>query len=208
LVGNTRFIILILAVLTWNSSHDLDPFKPIVSDKPPITIQVVALQWKWLFIYPQQNIASVNIIQFPNQTPINFEVTADAPMNSFWIPQLGGQIYAMPGMSTQLHLMADTEGTYRGSSANISGKGFAGMNFSAKSTSQADFDQWVALVHQTRNNLSLAKYNNLAKPSQNNPLSYYSSSQSGLYDRVVMKYMMPASQLPYMSSHGQYGGGM
>lgn len=202
------FIILALAVITWNSSHQLDPFKPIASDKPPVTIQVVALQWKWLFIYPQQNIASVNLVQFPAQTPINFEVTADAPMNSFWIPQLGGQIYAMPGMSTQLHLMADGQGTYRGSSANISGTGFAGMDFQAKSSSQTDFNHWVTQVRRSQNNLSLAKYNKLVKPSQDNPTSYFSAAQSGLYDRVVMKYMLPASQLPYINSHGVYGGGM
>ena len=201
-------IILALAVITWNSSHDLDPFKPIVSNKPPITIQVVALQWKWLFIYPQQNIASLNIVQFPKQTPINFEVTADAPMNSFWIPQLGGQIYAMPGMSTQLHLMADSEGSYRGASANISGRGFASMNFIAKSTSADDFNNWVQLVKQTKNNLSLNAYDSLAKPTQNNPLAYYSSSQEGLYNRIVMKYMVPASQLPYINAHNAHGGGI
>jgi cytochrome o ubiquinol oxidase subunit 2 len=201
-------IILILAVITWNSSHDLDPFKAIASDKKPITIQVVALQWKWLFIYPEQNIASLNIVQFPKLTPINFEVTADAPMNSFWIPQLGGQIYAMPGMSTQLHLMADSEGSYRGTSANISGRGFASMNFIAKSTSNDDFNNWVQLVKQTKNSLSISTYDNLAKPTQNDPLAYYSSSQNGLYDRIVMKYMYPASQLPYINAHSAHGGGI
>ena len=201
-------IIFALAVITWNSSHDLDPFKALASDKKPITIQVVALQWKWLFIYPQQNIASLNIVQFPEKTPINFEVTADAPMNSFWIPQLGGQIYAMPGMSTQLHLMADSKGSYRGSSANISGRGFAAMNFTAKSTTANDFNNWVQLVKQTKNELSLNAYDNLAKPSQNDPLAYYSSSQSGLYDRIVMKYMYPASQLPYINAHSSHGGGI
>ena len=206
--GVPIILISILGVITWRSSHELDPFKSLSSPKAPVTIQVVALQWKWLFIYPSQGVASVNYLKMPVDTPVNFQITADAPMNSFWIPQLGGQIYAMPGMSTHLHLMADSQGTYRGSSANISGKGFAGMDFSAKSSSQADFDQWVALVHQTKNHLSLAEYNSLAKPSQNNALSYYSSSQSGLYDRIVMKYMMPASQLPYINSNSLHGGGM
>jgi cytochrome o ubiquinol oxidase subunit II len=201
-------IILILAVITWNSSHELDPFKAIVSNKKPLTVQVVALQWKWLFIYPEQGIASVNILQIPQQTPINFEVTADAPMNSFWIPQLGGQVYAMPGMSTQLHLMASTIGTYRGSSANISGRGFAGMDFTARSTSQAGFDNWVKLVKRSNSKLSLSAYNNLAKPSQNDSLAYYSSSQKDLYDRVVNKFLYPASQLPYITGHSSHGGGL
>jgi cytochrome o ubiquinol oxidase subunit 2 len=202
------FIILVLAVITWNSSHELDPFRAIVSNKKPLTVQVVALQWKWLFIYPEQGIASVNILQIPQQTPINFEVTADAPMNSFWIPQLGGQIYAMPGMSTQLHLIADSVGTYRGSSANISGSGFASMDFMARSTSQAGFNNWVKLVKQSANVLSSDAYNDLAKPSQNDPLAYFSSSQTGLYDRVVNKYLYPASQLPYITGHSSHGGGL
>src|SRR5476649_775967 len=105
-------IIAVLSVITFKSSHELDPFKALSSTKPPITIQVVALQWKWLFIYPNQNIASVNYFRMPANTPVDFEITADSPMNSFWIPQLGGQIYAMPGMSTELHLMADGVGKY------------------------------------------------------------------------------------------------
>ena len=117
-------LILILSVITWQSSHELDPFKPLASSKQPITIQVVALQWKWLFIYPEQHIATVNYVQFPVDTPVNFVITSDAPMNSFWIPQLGGQIYAMAGMSTQLHLMATDPGSYNGSSVTPQRTGF------------------------------------------------------------------------------------
>ena len=95
---------LIVGVLTWVKTHELDPYKPIESDKKAMTIQVVALQWKWLFIYPEEKIASVNFVQIPKETPIRFEITADAPMNSFWIPHLGGQIYAMPKMKTELNL--------------------------------------------------------------------------------------------------------
>ena len=125
-------LIVVLSVVTWNSSHSLDPFKPIKSSVKPLRVQVIALQWKWLFIYPEQGVASTNILELPVDRPINFEVTADAPMNSFWIPQLGGQIYAMAGMSTQLHLMASEAGTYAGASANLSGKGFAKMKFDTK----------------------------------------------------------------------------
>ena len=182
-------IILVLAIITWNSSHDLDPFKALKSDKKPLTIEVVALQWKWLFIYPEQGIASVNLVGLPVDTPINFEITSDAPMNSFWLPQLGGQVYAMSGMSSELHLMADEPGTYNGVSANISGEGFAGMKFVARATSETDFNMWVASVKQSSTSLSSDVYDELAKPSQNLPPIYYSSYEDGLYDTIVGKYM-------------------
>lgn len=181
--------ILVLSVVTWKTSHSLDPFKPIKSDKTPITIQVVALQWKWLFIYPEQNIATVNFAQFPVDTPVRFQITSDAPMNSFWIPQLGGQIYAMSGMNTELNLIADTVGEYTGVSANISGIGFAGMHFIAKASTNSDFNNWVSSAKESRNRLSIATYEELAKPSQNNPVVYYSSVDSNLFDEIVMKYM-------------------
>ena len=184
-------IVLMLSIITWTSSHELDPFKPLESTTKPITIQVVALQWKWLFIYPEQKIATVNFIQFPEHTPLNFEVTADAPMNSFWIPQLGGQIYAMPGMRTKLHLIANAIGSFNGSSANLSGEGFAGMKFIAKSSSQADFEQWVQSVRQSPQHLHLEEYTALAKPSMNNPIASYLLQEQNLFDQIVMQYMMP-----------------
>ncbi len=188
-------IISVLAVIAWRSSHELDPYKRLDTAAKPITIQVVALNWKWLFIYPEQDIATVNVVQFPEKTPVNFEITADAPMNSFWIPQLGGQVYAMAGMKTQLHLMADGVGSYAGSSANLSGQGFAGMKFRATSSSQADFDQWVRSAKHSPNRLSKSAYKSLAKPSQNNPPAYYSARDEHLYDTVIMKYMMPVPKV-------------
>jgi cytochrome o ubiquinol oxidase subunit 2 len=187
-------IIAALGVIIVQSSHDLDPYKPITSTVRPITIQVVALQWKWLFVYPEQNIASVNYVQFPAGTPVNFEITGDAPMNSFWIPRLGGQVYAMAGMRTSLHLIADHDGSFNGSSANISGVGFAGMKFVAKATSASDFNDWVASVKKTPNALTRDQYIELAKPSQNTTPTVYSSTEPDLYDKVVMKYMAPVSQ--------------
>ena len=184
-------IIAILAVITWRSSSELDPFKSLVSAKPPMTIQVVSLQWKWLFIYPQQNVASVNFVQFPANTPVDFEITSDAPMNSLWIPQLGGQIYAMSGMSTHLHLVADKVGDYYGSSANISGQGFAGMHFTARASSESGFNDWLAKVRQSPSQLSQGAYNRLAQPTQNNPVSYYASASSGLYSGIVNKFITP-----------------
>lgn len=182
-------IILVLSVVTWQSSHDLDPFKPLTSSVKPITIQVVALQWKWLFIYPDQSIATVNYVRFPAGTPVNFAITADAPMNSFWIPELGGQIYAMSGMSTQLHLVAASVGSYQGSSANLSGRGFAGMKFKAESTSQADFDRWVMEVKRSPQRLDSTSYAALAEPSQNNAPANFSTAQDDIYEQAITKYM-------------------
>lgn len=185
-------IISILGVTAWKSSHALDPRKELASDKPPITIQVVALEWKWLFIYPEQNIASVNYIEIPEDTPINFEITADAPMNSFWIPQLGGQMYAMNGMKTSLHLMANEIGEYKGQSSNISGEGFSGMRFIVKASSVKDFDDWLVSAKKSQKSLTTAEYNLLAKPSKNNSVDTYVSTDSNLFDSIIMKYM-PAS---------------
>jgi cytochrome o ubiquinol oxidase subunit 2 len=184
-------IIAVLAALTWKSSHELNPFKPIPSNKKTLVIQAVALQWKWLFIYPEQGIATVNFVQFPEKTPLSFEITSDAPMNSFWIPQLGGQIYAMPAMRSKLYLIANETGSYRGCSANISGTGFAGMTFTAKSTSEADFEEWVQTVKQSPKSLNLSEYQGLLQPSEYDPVSYFVLAEPGLFDQIIMKYMMP-----------------
>ena len=186
--GVPLVIIIILAVITWKTSHELSPFKPLKGDKKPVSIQVVALNWKWLFIYPEEKIATVNFIQFPEKTPIQFEITADAPMNSFWIPQLGGQIYAMPAMRTKLNLIANEQGAFRGLSANMSGKGFAGMKFTAKSTSKEAFDRWVASVKEFSSPLNLEVYNQLAKPSMYHPATFYFLGQEDLFDHIIMKY--------------------
>jgi cytochrome o ubiquinol oxidase subunit 2 len=193
-------IIAVLGTITWFSSHDLDPFKPLSSQNQPIQVQVIALDWKWLFIYPKQNIATVNFVQFPVNTPVNFQITSDAPMNSFWIPQLGSQIYAMPGMSTKLHLMASESGNYLGKSANISGKGFSGMTFIAKASSNSEFNSWMQSVSQSKNKLTLNSYEQLVKPSQNNPVSYYSAADPALYDYVIDKYMAPGGHSEH--AHG------
>lgn len=192
--GIPMIIITILSVVAWQSAHDLDPFKPINSKVPPLNVQVLSLDWKWLFIYPQQNIASVNLLGIPENTPINFNLSSDTVMNSFWIPNLGGQIYTMPGMSTQLHLIANKIGSYYGSSANISGTGFAGMAFRAKAMSSTDFASWVHFVQSSPNTLSMTAYHKLAKPSVDNPVSYYSSVANDLYNTTVVKYMVAPNQ--------------
>lgn len=190
--GVPCIIVGILCVLTWKRTHELDPYKPLESEKKAMTIQVVALQWKWLFLYPEQQIASVNYLQFPEKIPIHFEITADAPMNSFWIPSLSGQIYAMPGMKTDLHMIADETGEFRGVSANISGKGFAGMKFLTKVSNENEFAQWVAQMKTTPLSLGDAQYKELVQPSENNPVAFYTLAKPDLFDQIIMKYMMPS----------------
>lgn len=182
-------LMLILGIVNWKGCHELDPFKPIATNGKRLKIQVVALQWKWLFLYPEQKIATLNFVQFPEQTPIDFEITSDAPMNSFWIPQLGGQVYAMPGMKSKLHLIAHRSDSYRGSSANLSGRGFSGMTFTAKSSSNADFDQWVASAQQSGNPLTMQAYNQLVEPSEYVSPAYYALTEENLFDAIMNKYM-------------------
>lgn len=187
-------IILVLATITWISTHHLDPYRPVQSKHKPITIQAVALNWKWLFIYPKQNIATVNYVQFPEDVPVEFVVTSDAPMNSFQITQLAGQIYAMAGMQTKLHLIANEQGDYHGLSTSFSGDGFSDMKFIAHVGSQHEFDQWVKKVKQSPKKLSLAAYKQLAKDSENNPVTYYSSAANHLFKKIIVKYLKPATE--------------
>jgi cytochrome o ubiquinol oxidase subunit 2 len=168
-------IVLVLGALTWGSTHQLDPSRPIVSTQQPLIVQVVALPWKWLFIYPEEGVASVNELALPVNRPVTFQITADAPMNSFWIPALGGQEYAMTGMTTSLNLMATKAGDYAGRSANYSGEGFAQMQFKARALSPGDFDAWVLHAKQSPDSLSGATYAAIAQPGDAGPVRYYGS---------------------------------
>lgn len=196
-------IIAILSVITWQSSHALDPYRPLTSDVKPVKVQVVALQWKWLFIYPELGIATTNDLRFPEKTPVNFEITADAPMNSFWIPSLGGQVYAMNGMTTKLHLAADRVGEYKGSSANISGEGYADMKFTAQSLTESDFKTWVQSVKSTGGTLDAGRYATLARPAVPKEPDYFVLQEKGLYTTIVMKYMEPDSTTEEHATTGE-----
>lgn len=187
--GLPLIMTLIVGSLTWFKTYELDPYKPISSEKPEMTIQAVALQWKWLFLYPEEKIASVNFLQIPTKTPVHFEITADAPMNSLWIPHLGGQIYAMPNMRTELHLVADETGDFFGSSANLSGIGFAGMHFITRASSEEEYRQWVEEAKQSGKTLNLEEYNKLAKPSENHRVEMYQLEDLNLFEQILMKYM-------------------
>lgn len=186
-------IILVLAIVTVISTHALDPYKPLDSSVQPVKVQVVSLDWKWLFIYPDEGIATLNYMNIPKDTPINLSITSDAPMNSFWVPALAGQIYAMSGMTSQLHLMANSTGTFNGSSANISGEGFADMTFKVNALNESDFKTWVNTTSKapTTSLLTADSYNKLAKPSRGDKSAAYLLMDSNLYNEIIMKYMSP-----------------
>ncbi len=192
--GIPTLLIIVVAIITWKATYALNPYKPIASQNPTITIQVVSMDWKWLFIYPKQHIATINYIEFPVNYPVHFYITSDAPMNSFWLPQLSGQIYAMAGMQTQLYLMANVKGTFIGRSANISGIGFAGMQFSAVAVNANTFKSWVRRTSDSPETLSLSEYKKLQKPSLYVPVRFFSRPVVGLFNAVINQYMTPESQ--------------
>jgi cytochrome o ubiquinol oxidase subunit 2 len=186
--GIPCLIILVLAVVTWQTSHSLDPRKPLAGTSKPMTIQVVALQWKWLFLYPEQQVATVNYVTLPVDRPVRFEITSDAPMNSFWIPRLGGQIYAMSGMTTYLQLQADRAGDFSGASANISGSGFADMHFKAQARMDADFTNWLLRAKTAASTLTESEYTALAQPATIEGTRDYAAYDRDLYDKIMRKY--------------------
>jgi cytochrome o ubiquinol oxidase subunit II len=181
-------IILFLGVLTWRTSHELDPYKPLESNVKPINVEVVALDWKWLFIYPDLGIATVNQLALPVGTPVNFNITSDSVMNSFFIPQLGTQVYAMAGMQTRLHLIADQPGNFEGLSANYSGRGFSDMKFRTLATSQGDFDAWVKKVKASAGSLGMDQYAAVAQPTEKAPVQYFSTVDPKLFNNIIAKY--------------------
>ncbi len=178
-------IVILLGGVIWIGSHQLDPRAPIPADAKPLRVEVVALDWKWLFIYPDQGIAAVNQLVLPVGTPVNFRLTSATVMNSFFVPQLGSQIYTMGGMTTHLNLMADNPGEYPGFSANFSGDGFAEMRFIAKAVPAGDFDAWIARVRGAGSALDEAAYAALAKPSIAVPPRTYRSVEPKLFDRII-----------------------
>lgn len=187
--GGPLVIVMILASLMLPATQRLQPQSAIESDNEQLTVQVVALNWKWLFIYPEQNIATVNFAQIPIDTPVRFELTADeAPMNSFWIPHLGGMLYAMTGHVNPLNLIAHTTGDYSGGAAEINGRGLAGMRFTTRVSSEEDFSAWVAETQQSPISLDEATYEELLKPSENNEPAFYSNPGHDLFSQIVSKY--------------------
>lgn len=184
-------IIAILGTITWRSTHELDPRRPIISAdaRKTINVQVIALDWKWLFIYPDYGVASVNELALPVNTPVRFDITSNSVMNSFFIPQLGSQLYSMGGMQNTLHLIAAETGRYPGLSANYSGNGFSGMKFMTLVDEQADFDAWIRQAQASSQTLNWASLQTLAETSQNHPVSHYATVTPGLYQGILGQFM-------------------
>ena len=175
--------------VAWVGAHDLSPRKPIASAVKPLRVQVASLDWKWLFIYPDQGIASVNRLTIPVGTPVSLELTSSGVMNSFFVPQLGSQIYTMAGMVTRLHLQADHPGTYRGFSAQFSGDGFSDMHFDADAVTNEKFAQWLESVRSAGPELDAKAYADLAKPSAAVAPVTYRAVAPGLFDSIMLSEM-------------------
>lgn len=183
-------IFVILAALMLPATQKLEPQRSIESNNDELTIRVIAMRWKWLFMYPEQDIATVNFVQIPVDTPVRFELTADeAPMNSFWIPHLGGMLYSMTGHVNLLNLMAHTSGDYNGGAAEINGRGLAGMRFVTRVSTQADFEAWAGQAAAEPAELDAAEYARILEPSENNPAAVYRSpANQELFDNLLKKY--------------------
>lgn len=206
-------IIIALGAMTWVSTHKLDPYRPldrIEAGQPvpegmePLVIEVVSLDWKWLFFYPEQGVATVNELAAPVDRPIRFKITSSATMNSFFIPALAGQIYAMAGMETKLHAVINEPGVYHGFSANYSGAGFSDMHFKFHGLDPQGFQAWIERVREQGGTLSGDAYRQLEQPSQNVPVEYYAEVMPGLYDKILNRCLEPGAicMKDMMSHHG------
>ena len=193
-------IIIALGAVTWISTHTLDPFRkldriaegvPVPADVKPLRVQVVAMDWKWLFIYPDHGIATVNEMAAPVNVPIEFQITASTVMNAFYVPALAGMIYAMPAMETRLHAVINEAGDYQGISANYSGAGFSHMRFRFRGLDGAAFDQWVADTRASQDTLGRAEYLVLEKPSEREPVRRYGKVAADLYDAALNLCVQP-----------------
>ena len=204
-------IIIALGALTWVSTHKLDPYRPLdridaetkVDPKvKPLTVQVVALDWKWLFIYPEQGVATVNELVVPVDRPVRFQMTSSSVMNTLWIPAMAGMIYTMPGMETVLHGVLNERGKFQGQSANYSGAGFSGMHFWTHSVSPSRFDQWVAGVKRQQRRLDAGTYLQLERPSENVRPIGFGAVDPALFRRIVAMCVKPGTPCMQGMSHG------
>ena len=181
-------IVTILSYLAWTTSFQLDPYKPINPHSASLNIEVVSLDWNWLFIYPEQNIAVVNELVFPVNVPLSFKLTSATVLTSFFIPQLGSQMYVMAGMQTRLNLMADEPGVFVGQNQEFSGAGYSTMHFKAISTSPEKFKAWTQKAKESPNKLNLATYENLAKPNVDHDVTLYSSVEPDLFAYIMRQF--------------------
>lgn len=185
--GIPILIIGVLSVTIYQTSHSLDPYRQL-SGGDPLEVQVVALRWKWLFIYPEQQIATLNHLPLPVDRPVKFAMTSDAPMSAFWIPALGSQVYAMSGMESELNLKADRTGEFTGYTTNINGEGYAKMTFTTRVSSPADFDTWVSTAKASTAVLDLKSYDDLSEPASVTDERTYKLADTGLFSSIVDSY--------------------
>jgi cytochrome o ubiquinol oxidase subunit II len=178
-------IVILLASVAWIGSHELDPARALQSQARPVRIEVVSLDWKWLFIYPEQQVATVNQVVIPSATPVEFVLTSASVMNAFFVPQLGSQIYTMPGMATRLNLQADRPGDYPGLSANFSGDGFSDMRFTVHAVPAGEFQQWLARTRAQGASLNADAYAQLARAGIATTAQSYGSIDPMLFERIV-----------------------
>jgi cytochrome o ubiquinol oxidase subunit 2 len=217
-------IVIALGAMTWIGTHKLDPYRPLdrvsatqalVPEVKPLEVEVVALDWKWLFFYPEQGIATVNELAAPVDRPIHFKLTSSTTMNAFYVPDLAGMIYTMPGMQTELHAVINRAGDFAGMSSHYSGAGFSGMHFRFLGLSDADFANWVQKAKADSHLLDRAAYQALVLPSSREPVQRFATVEAGLYDRVLnrcveegkmcMHHMMAIDELggqTYMKAQG------
>lgn len=188
-------IIIFLGGMTWVGSHELDPKKPLVSQQKAINVQVVSLDWKWLFIYPDYGIATLNNLEVPAQTPIQFTLTSSGVMNSFFVPQLGSQIYTMSGMATRLQLLASQEGTFPGISAQFSGDGFSDMRFNVNAVSSDAFKAWVKKTRKEPATLDMTSYTRLVSPSLEAQTLSYGKVTDGLFLKILTRNGMDTMEM-------------
>ncbi len=186
-------IIVILGVITWISTHQLDPYRKLNIKGKPLLVQAVALPWKWLFLYPEQKVAAQNKLVIPQNRQVEFWITSDnVPMSAFFIPQLGSQIYSMAGMRTKLHLYSQHIGTYDGMNTQYNGAGFSDMHFQVQVVSQQAFKKWSThLANSDHKVLNLNEYKKIRKPQEKAPVVLFSNFRKGLFKRIIMQYMKP-----------------
>ena len=186
-------IVVALGTLVWVYTHRLDPYRPLQGDGPPLVIQAVAMDWKWLFIYPDEKIAAVNELVIPSGRPVTIALTSDTVMNAFFVPELAGQIYAMAGMETRLNFRADRDGTYVGRNTQYSGSGFADQSFTLRAVPAQAYDDWIDLLRQSPRALNQEAYAALAAPSSKVPVAYYSAVPENLFASVIASYRLPSA---------------
>ena len=184
-------VIILLGGVAWIGSHDLDPARPLASDVKPLEIQVVSLDWKWLFIYPEQRVAAVNQLVVPAGVPLHFSLTSGSVMNAFFIPQLGSMIYTMNGMTTRLNLIADQPGVLRGQSSHYSGDGFSDMNFEVRAVPADQFTAWVGTTRQAGATLTPATYAELSKQSIKVAPFSYREVDPDMFNKIVSQELPP-----------------